>query len=264
MVTLHPTFSPMKKTRLLGYFLAAAACALSVPACGGGGENAGTYASVQQFAHGARQFNFQASPNMLVYASGDSGVSMTEEVTKELLENSHVGPAAPPQGEVVSTSGAYEGRQNIQGFIRMPSGPVEIRMTYATFGGETGTGILDIYPQSGVNNNNSEVVKDIAHFFSAVVPTDVQVSSGGTLNTGFVGFDSDYKRFLLFSIAGCEYHIELDFSSGLANCYLRYQSQVEDVAVYDGNGNLMEDVTTTWSGTIDAIRIKKPFISEAR
>lgn len=259
VVTLSPTFSPMKKTRLLGYFLAATACALSVPACGGGGEGSRTYISVQQFANGAKAFKIDG--NILkIYSDGSGGEKMEKGQADGILNGSGYGPSSP--SEQLSPQGEYEGKMDIGGWLAFDDGTkAKATLSYGTYGGETGIGVLQIIPASDafVNGSNVDSMRMI-NFLGGV--TKDQMNNGSTTSgNSYTQLNSDYPRLLLFSIAGCRYRAVIDFASGMMDFFLTYASTFEAAAL-DANGNPMEGYHVTLSEIIDALRVSKTYIVE--
>lgn len=261
VVTLHQTFSPMKKTRLLGYLLAAAACALSIPACGGGGDDSGnTYISVSQFVAGGKAFKIFGSPSMRVFAFS-RGVEMREGQANGILNGTGYGPATPDTQP--SPEGEYEGRMNLEGYIQFDdSVGARATLSYGTYGGEAGMGVLEILPQEGFDQSNGDLTRKMIHFLGGVSPADVQTgtsSSGATM----VIEDGVYLRYLLFSLAGCSYRVVIDFAAGTMEFFLNYSAEWR-VPVTDSSGNVIPNVYVEYRDIIDALNLNKHFVAEPR
>ncbi len=252
----------MKKTRFLWAVLAAVACALSIPACGGGGDDSGnTYISVHQFAGGGKAFKIFGVPSMRVYAFGGGGSAMSKDQADNILNGSGYGPSAPEY--TASPQGAYEGKLNLTGAMAFEDGTtVQATLSYGTYGGETGTGVLEILPQSGFDNSTGHETEQMIHFLGGVTRNDMNVS-GTNLSGTVLQLNSDYPRYLLFSLAGCSYRVVMDFSSGTLEFFLTYASSFEYAAL-GSSGQVLEGYHVTYNEIIDALNTKKNFIAEPR
>ena len=248
----------MKKTRLLVYFLAAAACALSIPACGGGGEDGGTYISLRQFAGGAKAFKVFGVPSMRVFVTNSSeSKSMTKAQADDILNGTGYGPGSPDTQ--LSPEGEYEGKLNLIGAIQFDDGTRALSdLSYGTYGGETGVGVLEILPQQGFEQSNSDQTRNMIHFLGGVSAADVTTGTGGSGTITVVG--DSYSRYLLFSLAGCWYRVVIDFASGTMDFFLNFSAEW-DASVVDSSGNVIPGVVVTHHDVIDALKLRMNFIA---
>lgn len=252
----------MKKTRILGLFLAAFACALSIPACGGGGENGNTYASVRQFIGGAKAFYFNGAPSLTVGCYGGGSQALKSAGAQQVFAPNEYGGAADL--DLVTNGDNYakdipdieEGAFTQNGYIQVTGGrPLKSSVAYGVSGGETGRGYLYIAPQEGFDNGDSANTPGVVHFLGGVTSNDnVTYTSSGTVE---VDSDDIYKRLTLDSLAGATYRVELDFATGAANFTLMYAASWKFATD-------QEDAYIPATAIIDALRVTTFFFSQPR
>lgn len=245
----------MKKTRLLGYLLAAAACALSIPACGGGGEDdsGDRYISVRQFALGGKAFKIEGTPALTLRGIPSERTPWSQDAAEDAVQGPEYGPAGSGNVPPPAVSGEYEGSANMQGVIVTPHGSISVDMNYATFGGSTGTGVIEIRPQDAPTSVSDPVAHDVVTFLGAVTPNDAQLGSDADM-----AFDSDYSRIILFTISGLSYRALIDFSKGSLDFYVEYPASWRAVAV-DSSGNVIPNAFVPMNEVIAALRFSRSY-----
>ncbi len=251
----------MKKTRILGLFLAAFSCALSIPACGGGGEDGNTYASVRQFIGGAKAFYFNGAPSLTVYCTG-GGKPLNSAGAQQVFAPNEYGGAADL--DYVTNGGNFvkdvpdieEGEFSQNGYIQVTGGrPLKSNVAYGVSGGETGRGYLYIAPQEGFDNGDSANTPGMVHFLGGVTSSDsVTYTSSGTVE---VSDDDIYKHLTLDSLAGATYRVELDFATGAATFTLMYAASWKFATD-------QENAYIAATAIIDALRVTTFFFSQPR
>lgn len=246
VVTLHQTFSPMKKTRLLGYLLAAAACALSIPACGGGGEDGGTYVSVRQFKMGGKSFLIDGSPTMTVMGGGGEEIgTLNSERASAMFKGftSYGGGTGDKIVSDIDDEGVYLANCTLLFSGDDVNTRISANVAYAVSGGSSGYGIMYISPQSLASaGSNSQETAALINFLSAVTASQIN-ANGTTVYNNSVAF-LNAKQVLILNLAGSTMRILYDFSRGMATVCLYYAATNDNVHVYiDANGNVH-----TWTG----------------
>ena len=198
----------MKKTRLLGYFLAAAACALSIPACGGGEGAEDSYISPRQFHNRAKGFKFMGNGFMPVLQA--EGVGQYDD-----LEGVRIAYTEEENGfdfradESVVTPGLLMFSDGV---------PVHGSVTYSVQGGETGTGVADFALGSDTQNSNSAATMDVVNFLGAVVPQQMQ--GNGNSEWGIVFEDT--SPLMIVSLAGARIVFHFNFSTRMCRILVKF------------------------------------------
>ncbi len=260
----------MKRSRFLLYLLAAISCALTIPACGGGGGEQDNNVSVQQFASGGKKFRFTGSPDIEVYMlSGATKHKLTAAGVKNFFKTPEYGPAANLDyyagGNTGEINADSDGVFTTGGVLHTPAGNLSCDVAYGT--SDSGArGYLYIAPQdSSLDSGNSNQTTKLVHFLGGVTRTDISSTNGNYYNSDASSGGSDiYSRFVIYSLAGATYRAELDFTTGTCNFYMMYAAQWDAVAL-DNNGAVIENAGVPMQAEIAAAkRTDVLFFVEAR
>ena len=222
----------MKSLKSLHVFLAAAAAAFLLPACGGGdNDNGDYYISPEQFKAGAKGYTLNTSPEA-TYRGGvnDIAYPMTSEQGKAMF------------GQLPETAaGAQVKEEGKSGWIMdgtitfSTSQSVNARIAYYVNGGATGTGYMyvSLTNDSQVQNCESE----LCHMMGCLSPADVKYAGltsamlplAGSVNedTGESESTELYllpriQRVLLVSMQGVSFVVQYHFTQGMCDIYLCY------------------------------------------
>ena len=234
---------PMKGLKSLHIFLAAAAVAFLLPACGGGDDSGDYYISPRQFVNGAKAFRISAAG-----IADISGGTYFQDMGPGQLSEFNVDAGKDDEGYY-----AY-GTMTVRG-----GNPEEALIGYYVKGGPTGEGYMTI---NFLESVQSPV--ELANFLGCLDPSDVRYA--GIADNSNIGIEIDGKyvaaflvpavsRILLISMKGIRFKITYHFSQGMCDIVLVYAA---GYAVADDEGNETGEDVVSFK---DVIKLTVPYFA---
>ena len=269
----------MKSLKSLHVFLAAAAAAFLLPACGGGdNDNGDYYISPQQFKSGGKQFLVLTSPRAHFYSDGGQlGDSASAPLTDAWWVSDTTGNSQ------AAAEFKANGKQNgyiMDGWIECEDTKgTRQRATIAYYveGGPTGTGYMYVAPNGDVQGNEDA----LCHMMGCLSPTDVKYAGltnsmlpynlvtdeDGDSSNRELYLVPEMQRVLLVSMQGVAFVLQYNFSQAMCKLSLCYAKAyiVQKGSDPETTDNELSEDGTQMDETIEAaVSITRPFVAQPR
>ena len=253
----------MKGLKSLHIFLAAAAVAFLLPACGGGDDSGDYYISPEQFKAGAKGFQVLTTPTAKFYVEGTANLYDLSDTQAKALFNRVDG----------DEKGLGEGKGYIvDGVVAAGTDKAPALIAYYANGGSEGTGYMYVNFPDDITDTFG---RSLAHVLGCLSPSDVQFAglddnisikmADGTNVAAYLV--PPISRVLLISMKGVAIVVKFLFQDRMCEISLRYASYTGDldIAAAEGEGSEEKISEVSDEGAYqttyqDAVKVQVPYV----